>query len=166
MAHKLLTDRERFAGKYLVDAATGCWCWTGALDRDGYGAQFRVGSRTDGTRRHVKPHRWIFAHERGPIPDGMVIDHLCRNRRCVNPHHMEAVTPATNHARGLRAQRALCPRGHAIAGRNAVKRKGGARCRICSNEYQRTYARATGHRHSKAYKQRRQGERSSDSAIG
>lgn len=166
MAHKLLTDRQRFDGKYLVDAASGCWCWTGALDRDGYAAPFKIGSRADDSRRQVRPHRWVYEQECGAIGDGLVIDHLCRNRRCVNPAHMEAVTPLVNHQRGLRARRTICPKGHAIVGTNEIPRSGGMRCRICHNEYHRNYARATGHRHSKAYKQRRQGELSSVKAIG
>jgi hypothetical protein len=163
MAKKLISDRERFAGKYLADTTTGCWCWLGALDSDGYAAQMKIGSRTDGSRRQVKPHRWIYEQERGKIGEGLVIDHLCRNRRCVNPEHMEAVTPLVNHQRGLRARRTVCPKGHAIAGTNLLPRKGGARCRICSYEYQRNYSRATGYRYSKAYKQRR---KESDHRLG
>lgn len=152
---KLMTDDERMRGKYLVDAATGCWCWSGSLDRDGYAAQFRIGSRSDESRRNVKPHRWTFERKNGPIAEGLVIDHLCRNRACVNPDHMEAVTPLVNHARGLRAKRAICPKGHAIAGANELQRRSGIRCRICANAYAREYQRRTGFKHSNAYRLRK-----------
>lgn len=133
---------ERFEARILVDAITGCFNWTGPLDRDGYGARFRVGSHVDGTRTAVRPHRWAYEQAIGPIPDGFVPDHLCRNRRCVHPLHLEAVTRLVNHQRGLRAQRTMCPNGHAIVGANLVPRTGGgARCRICFNAYQRAYQR-------------------------
>jgi len=145
----------RVAGKYIVDAA-GCWNWTGKLDEDGYPKRIRVGSRTEGTRRQVRVHRWLCIETGMQIDDDLVPDHLCRNRRCINPAHAEPVTRLVNHRRGLRAQRLICPNGHSIAGRNLLPRAGGARCRICSNAYQRAYQKA----------RRVQGERSSVLAIG
>jgi len=152
MAKKLLTDAERFCIRYAQDD-NGCWVWMGALDKDGYG-KFKIGSRTDNSRRMVRPHRWSYEFAIGLIPDGMQIDHLCRNRACVNPAHLEAVTPLENHRRGLRALFPVCPKGHAIEGRNEVKRKGGHRCRICFNEWSAGYRRRTDYVHLKAYRQR------------
>lgn len=156
---------KRVEGKYLVDAATGCWPWQGKLDKDGYPRRMRVGSRTDGTRRSVRVHRWLCIETGMVIADDMVPDHLCRNRACINPKHAEPVTRLVNHQRGLRAQRTHCPAGHEIAGGNLVKRsRGGAMCRICSNEYQRLYQIAAGHKYANAYKARKR-RTSSELAI-
>ena len=160
MAKKLVSDMERVQGKYLVDAASGCWNWTARLDKDGYAAQLKIGSRTDGSRTQVRPHRWVYEQLKTPIPEGLVIDHLCRNRRCLNPDHMEPVTPLENHHRGLRAKATVCPKGHPIEGDNEVARSHGIRCRTCRNAWYADYHRRTGHKHSNAYKQRKRSEKS------
>lgn len=77
------------ATRWAVDAETGCWNWTGAMSPNGYGQ-----SRGSGA------HREIYQRFKGPIPEGLTLDHLCRNRRCVNPEHLEAVTQSTNVRRG------------------------------------------------------------------
>lgn len=85
------TPVERFWVK--VDRRSdGCWQWLGSLDQNSYG-QFT----DNGTTR---AHRWSYVHWRGPIPDGFTLDHLCRNKACVNPHHVEAVTRSENIRRG------------------------------------------------------------------
>lgn len=81
----VLTDR--FWAKVRDDH--GCWTWTGAVGNTGYG-QWAV----NGTAKST--HRLAWADLRGPIPDGLQIDHLCRNKACVNPWHMELVTAAVN----------------------------------------------------------------------
>lgn len=70
-----------------------CWEWTGAKDQHGYG---RFGVRRKNRRAHVVA--WMLEH--GPIPDGLELDHLCRNRGCVRPDHMELVTHRENLMRG------------------------------------------------------------------
>jgi len=97
-----MTELERFEAKYLVDGK-GCWVWQANLtkqDGNGYG-RFCV----DG--KMLLAHRWAYEHFRGSLPpavwkDGtrMELDHLCRNRLCVNPSHLEIVDNAINHQRG------------------------------------------------------------------
>ena len=89
---------ERFDTKYIVDENTGCWQWIGAIDDSGYG-EFGL------NKKIVYAHRYSWELEHGPIPEGLQIDHLCRNRACVNPVHMELVTTQENTRRGARRGR-------------------------------------------------------------
>jgi hypothetical protein len=124
---------ERFVEKYEV-VASGCWQWTASVNHHGYG-DFAPGEGRSGA---VRAHRWAYEHFVGPIPEGLQIDHLCRNRRCVNPAHMEPVTSATNTHRGMapaavNARKTHCSRaGHPLSGPNLlVDSKGKRRCRAC-----------------------------------
>jgi hypothetical protein len=76
----------------------GCWAWTGGHNRKGYG-------RCQSGRVHHPAHRVVWSILVGPIPAGMDLDHLCRNTGCVNPSHMEVVTPAENRRRQTAARR-------------------------------------------------------------
>ena len=101
-----------------------CWLWTGTIGERGYG------KLTTGGRRWMA-HRWVYEQQRGPIPVGMVLDHLCRNRRCVNPAHLEPVTQSENERRKPLPGRAprVCARGHPLVGANRVA---GGGCRTCN----------------------------------
>lgn len=108
-----------------------CWDWQGYVCPAGYG---RV--KIDG-RAH-QAHRWTYQQLVGPIPDGLVLDHLCRNRRCCNPDHVEPVTDAENVRRGLLSYeiRTHCARGHDVRleGAYFVARNGRRKCRVCHRE--------------------------------
>jgi hypothetical protein len=97
-------EAERFWPQVDFDGPGGCWLWTGQANKGGYGA-FSVGSRYDGNRRGVRAHRWAYEALVGPIPEGLQLDHLCRNPPCVNPAHLEPVTHAENMRRWAQTNR-------------------------------------------------------------
>lgn len=116
----------------------GCWVWTRKLNHDGY-ARTRIGG---GQGRHVYVHRALYEHLNGPLPDGYELDHLCRNRACVRPDHMEPVTHAENVKRGdsgkWLAAKTHCPRGHPYEGDNLEYTAiGGRMCVICRRKRDR-----------------------------
>jgi hypothetical protein len=105
----------RFQERYDVNE-DDCWIWNGAVDRAGYG-KFGIRKQT------FRAHKWRWEHEHGPVPDGLVLDHLCRVTSCVNPNHLEPVTPLENTMRGdhpaaVRRRNGFCHRGHPLEGDN------------------------------------------------
>lgn len=104
-------------------ALGGCWLWVSSIDQQGYGMS--------------RAHRVAYTVLRGPIPAGLVLDHLCRVRNCINPDHLEPVTIATNTRRGIRppsVKKTECLRGHPFDEANTRIRPDGTRkCRTCSN---------------------------------
>ena len=112
-----------------------CWEWTAMKSHDGYGLLGR-GGRDAG---QIYVFRWLYEQKYGPLPPGFEPDHLCRNRACVNPDHMEAVTHRDNLLRGEtliaeQVKRTHCPRGHPYDEVNTFIRDGSRRCRECSRE--------------------------------
>lgn len=130
----------RFLAK-IEFSSTGCWLWTAAVNGSGY-ASF-------GTPTESMAHRVSYSWFVGPIPCGYVMDHLCRVRHCVNPDHLEAVTPQANVLRGRlpvvtrnRLTREVCQAGHVFDGANTGTRSNGnKRCRACSARYSKDYRR-------------------------
>lgn len=99
MAPKAKTDAERFWSH--VNKTETCWLWDKvSLSNGGYGTfGIRVRPGSNGMRG-MSAHRWSYEQEYGSIPEGMVLDHLCRTRNCVRPDHLEAVSPRENLLRG------------------------------------------------------------------
>ena len=129
-----MTLVERF--NFGVDKQSGCWLWKGTITEHGYGTLVYRGKRS-------YAHRFSYEINKGPIPNGLEIDHICRNRSCVNPEHLEAVTHRTNVLRGTgasaqHARRTRCPKGHKY-----TRTKGGRRCRVCINDRRRKVERGT-----------------------
>jgi hypothetical protein len=89
------TVEERFLAKVELEPNTGCWLWTGLLDRKGYG-RFLVGSKTDGSHRMVSSHRVAYELYVGPIPAGMSCLHRCDTPGCVAPPHLFLGTTRDN----------------------------------------------------------------------
>lgn len=118
---------ERFAKRWIEDA-DGCWIWQGSGNQGGYGQFF------DG--RSWVAHRWAYEHYVEPLPKGLQLDHLCRNRRCVNPDHLEPVTQHENILRGespniVAHNTGLCRRGHPFDGFHP---RGFQTCSVCTAE--------------------------------
>lgn len=131
----IVTLEERVWKKVDRRGEDDCWIWLGYHNREGY-AVLGVGNRPG------LVHRIAYELIVGKIPDGLTIDHLCRNRGCVNPRHMEPVPNAVNVLRGQgvtakNARKSHCPRGHAYAGANLNIRNGKRRCVACDRSWRR-----------------------------
>ena len=123
----------RFLSKIEIDSQTNCWNWIASKYPNGYG-QFVHG--LNGRFKGIGAHRYAYELLVGPIPEGLQIDHLCRNRACVNPSHMEAVTQRVNLLRGetiaaRQARQTQCVRGHPFNEVNTYSWKGHRKCRAC-----------------------------------
>lgn len=99
-ANRKSPARERLLAKVKVPAGSSCWIWQGyVMPTTGYG-------QCGNNRGVVYVHRLAYEVFVGPIPDGLHIDHLCRNRRCIKPSHLEPVTQAENNQRSWDARKA------------------------------------------------------------
>ena len=113
----------------------GCWMWLASVGGGGYG-RISLGGADGGW---AVAHRVVYELLVGPIPDGLVIDQLCRVRACVNPRHLEPVTHAENIRRGLRGRMVThCPRGHEYDVANTRYWRGRRDCRTCDRDLKRT----------------------------
>jgi hypothetical protein len=143
LAEPELRALARAAGRFWarVDRSAGphgCWEWRGGLGKGGYG-QFYLG------KRPMPAHRVAWQLLRGPIPAGLVCDHLCRNRLCVNVRHLALVTAGENVLRGqspaaINARKTHCAAsGHPLAGPNLYVHRGDRHCRACKRMHDRLY---------------------------
>lgn len=135
--------------KSKIHQLNGCWEWQGHIATNGYG-QICVGSRTDNTRRTRSAHTASYEALFGEIPEGLVLDHLCRNRKCVNPEHLEPVTTQENIRRGelgkLELSKTHCPHGHPYVGDNLVTRTYPGRTKMITDRQCRTCIRERNYR--------------------
>lgn len=136
---------ERFWSKVKKGNPADCWEWTAKIERNGYGRFWFNG-------HSVLAHRFAYELIHGSIPEGLTIDHRCRNRACVNPAHMELVPMRTNVLRGIGitakfATKTHCPRGHPYDMFNTyINRKGARVCRECNRERNRKLYKMYGRR--------------------
>lgn len=120
-----------------------CWEWMGKPANTGYG---QMSFQRDGKQIVRNPHRALYELLVGEIPEGLDLDHLCRNRLCVNPNHLEPVTRKENLMRGdtitaKNAAKTECDSGHEYTEENTYHYRGARQCRSCRTAYQKTYIR-------------------------
>lgn len=127
------TFENRFWAKVSPEPNSGCWIWTACISNAGYGF-FSVDGKQMGA------HRASYEFFVGPIPDGLQLDHKCRIRCCVNPDHLEPVTPKVNINRGIgpallgdRRRTKECLNGHDLGVHSYIRKNGTRRCKICES---------------------------------
>ena len=125
--HRTAPLEQRFWARVSIDPS-GCWLWTGSVSNTGYG---QLGKQADGKNIVRNVHRISYEINVGPIPQGLQLDHLCCNKLCVRPDHLEAVSARENSRRALVKPR--CTRGHLFTRETTYIRPNGRRmCRICA----------------------------------
>lgn len=157
---------QRFLFWVRKGSDADCWLWTGALDQDGYGF-------LNISEKSVRAHRWSYELNVGPIPDGLVIDHLCRVRHCVNPAHLEPVTNGENVMRGeglapTLARVTHCPQGHEYNEENTYVKPGGRNhraCRVCMNARSAEWNRSRDKDAFNAYRRERRARKNAEEAA-
>jgi hypothetical protein len=132
-----MTRLEYFEEKYMPEPMSGCWLWFASDDGNGYGAFWNG-------KAMIKAYRWAYEYFIGKVPIGLELDHLCENKMCVNPKHLEPVTHLENVRRGKCSEtsgqwqrdKTHCPQGHSYSGDNLYIRPNGTGrgCRICRKE--------------------------------
>ena len=119
-----IRDNKRFMSKVSIDPVSGCWNWTASKTHGGYGRWvIRKG-------KSMAAHRFAYIVNNGEVDVDLDMDHLCRNRACCNPKHLEPVTNTENQKRGLKGTlKTHCARGHAYVEGNIYRHKSNGRIR-------------------------------------
>lgn len=140
----MITDKDIWC-RISFASSKDCWIWQGKM-QDGYGL-----TGLGGKLKYA--HRWVYIKIMGEVPEGKVLDHLCRTRNCVNPFHLEPVTIGENVMRGdtigaRNVKKTHCPNGHPYDDTHTYWRKDrngkGRHCRTCVNEKRRASRRKDG----------------------
>lgn len=124
--------------RFFEKTAT-CWIWTGPKHRSGRYGTYQFPNRENAPSSQTVAHRAVYELLAGVIPQGLELDHLCRNTFCVNPAHLEPVTHLENMRRGLWAQQTHCKYGHLLTAENLMNQHRGRNQRRCKTCF---YARA------------------------
>lgn len=129
-----MTIPERVVERVItnIDVVGECWISRYSIGSHGYS---QIGWKDGGRRFATLCHRVAWVHVFGPIPEGMTVDHICRQRRCVNPAHLRLLTNVDNARDNGMARRTACPAGHPYDDENTYRRANGHRqCRACATE--------------------------------
>ena len=131
--------RERFEEKFIPEPNSGCWLWLAFVAGDGYGKFWEGGA-------NQQAHRISYGLYKKDVPKELVLDHLCRNRQCVNPEHLEIVTDRENILRGIgpsaiNAKKTHCKNGHKFTAENTYfhPKRPVRDCRVCRAESMISY---------------------------
>lgn len=128
--------QEYVMQRSIPEPNSGCWLWSAAIAQSGYGYAHTPKDGRLGKSQYA--HRISYWAFRGEVPEGLQLDHLCRNRACVNPDHLEPVTARVNNLRGVgaaarNARKTVCSNGHPFNAENtACTPQGSRKCRACT----------------------------------
>lgn len=130
---------ERFHNYIYPEPNTGCWLWAGTISTHGYGITYV-------NYKRYFAHRFSYEVFKGKIPDGLVIDHLCNTRLCVNPDHLNPTTSRENTMRSsiapasINKRKTHCKNGHPFTPDNTARfKKGWRECKICASALSKKY---------------------------
>lgn len=132
-SRRLIDPKQKILSKVII-TESGCWQWLGSVFKKSSGSygQIRIGRR--GENKMLRAHRFSYEVFVGKIPEGLCLDHLCRNTLCVNPKHLEPVTHTENMKRGFSANKTHCKNGHERTISNIyINPKGAKECITCRN---------------------------------